>query len=538
MTRTLIPFPGQDGPDADAHARSETERKRMLYSWADGVLRALGLADKMAQANSSDDLRKITFDIDDVAVELAIRDALHPAGGQRAAHFIGMKSGALKRLLKARFNDMKKDRETKLRGGRSGTGGQQAPHWTDFIKFSAKGEVRPILANLILYLREHPAWKGVLGFDEFASRVVIRKRPYWGDEAPDMAWTDHHESSVRVWFQNEDIAANLGDSGRAVQAAARSNPFHPVKGFLDALVWDGKARLETWLVDYFHADNTPYTRAIGPRILIGGVARIYQPGAKVDHVPVFEGPQGKQKSEALRTLAVNDAWFTDRLSNVTNKDAAIETAGVWIIEIAEGEALFRATASSMKAFVTRRYDRFRPPFGKHPVNRPRSCIFVATINPPAGGYLRDPSGNRRIWPVACHGQIDRDGIERDRDQLWAEAVVRFKAGDKWWLETPALEALAAREQAARYKADAWQESIAQWLGDRPETSVAEVLEHVLGLSPREQNRSAEMRVVNVLTNLGFVKYRPARGGARPWRYRREESTQQVQTVWTKKEYAP
>jgi predicted P-loop ATPase len=521
MVQNLIPFPG---PDAEAHTRTETERKQALFAWADDVLRTLGLAGKVAQATTFDDLRKITFDADDVVIELAIRDALHPTGGQRAAHFAGMKAGALKRLLKARFNDMKKDRETELRGGRSGT--QQSPYdWTDDIKFNAKGEVRPILANLILYLREHPTWKGVLAFDEFGNRVVVRGRPYWGAEAPDTAWTDHHESLVRVWFQHEDIPANQGDIGRAVQAAARSNAFHPVRDYFDALVWDGKARLETWLTDYFHADNAPYTRAIGPRFLIGAVARIYEPGCKLDHVPFFEGPQGKQKSEALRTLAVNDDWFTDRLSNITSKDAAIETAGVLLIEIAEGEALLRPGTSAMKVFVTRRFDRFRPPYGKHLVNRLRQCVFAATINPPAGGYLRDSTGNRRIWPVACHGLIDRNAIERDRDQLWAEAIVRFKAGAKWWLETPELEALATAEQAARFKVDSWQAPIAQWLGKRQETGVAEVLKQVLGLSLREQNRFAEMRVVNILTRLGFTKYRPQRGGARPWRYRREESPQ-------------
>ena len=86
---------------------------------------------------------------------------------------------------------------------------------------------------------------------------------------------------------------------------------------------------------------------------------------------------------------------------------------------------------------------------------PRQCVFAGTINPVAGGYLKDPTGARRIWPVACHGVIDREALERDRDQLWAEAVTRFKADAKWWLETPELEALATAEQALRFKEDAW-----------------------------------------------------------------------------------
>lgn len=143
-------------------------------------------------------------------------------------------------------------------------------------------------------------------------------------------------------------------------------------------------------------------RLIGPRYLISAVARVYEPGAKVDHVLILEGPQGRLKSEALRTLAISEAWFTDRLSHLASKDSALDIAGVLIVEIAEMDALTRATPSAMKAFITRRRDRFRPPYGKHVIDRPRQNIFAGSINPPAGGYLKDPTGARRLWPVACH----------------------------------------------------------------------------------------------------------------------------------------
>ena len=220
--------------------------------------------------------------------------------------------------------------------------------------------------------------------------VVIRKRPPWGEEVADAPWTDHHDSLARVWFQSEGINPSAGDVGRAVQAAARHNPFHPVRDYFDSLVWDGVPAIILGCNVYFHAEDSDYIRAIGPRYLISAVARIFRPGCKVDHMLVLEGPQGKQKSEALRTLAINDSWFTDRLSHVASKDAALEIAGVLIIEIAEMDALTRATSSAMKAFLTRRRDRFRPPYGKHTINLPRQCVFAGTINPPAGGYLKDP----------------------------------------------------------------------------------------------------------------------------------------------------
>ena len=315
-TNTIVPFPT---PDADEYARAETERKQQLFEWADRALADIGLAAKVRNANTPDILRRITFDDADASeIDLAIRDALHPATGRRHEHFRGMNEAALKRLLKTRFRELKKQRESELRRGQTAGGGQSSNQssnydWSDDLKLDKNGAVRPLLANLILFLRHHRQWQGVLGFDEHASRVVIRKRPPWGDEPPDARWSDQHETLARRWFQQEDINAAHGDIGRAVQAAARANPFHPVRDYLDGLVWDRTPRLDSWLVRYFRADDTEYVRAVGPRYLISAVARIYEPGCKVDHLPIFEGPQGRQKTESLRTLAVKDDWFTDRL---------------------------------------------------------------------------------------------------------------------------------------------------------------------------------------------------------------------------------
>ena len=235
------------------------------------------------------------------------------------------------------------------------------------------------------------------------------------------------------------------------------------------------------------------------------------------------------KSEALRTLAIKDDWFTDRLSHVASKDAVLETAGALIIEIAEMDALTRATSSAMKSFLTRRKDRFRPPYGKHMLSWPRQCVFAGTINPPAGGYLKDATGSRRFWPVACRGMIDRDGLEQARVQLWAEAVHRYKAGARWWLETPELEALATAEQRARFAVDPWMGPISDWLGDRTSVTVWEVLEHALGLAAKHWGQAAQKRAVAVLTHLGFTKHRPRTPeGGREHRYQRDPMPQKVE----------
>ena len=167
---------------------------------------------------------------------------------------------------------------------------------------------------------------------------------------------------------------------------------------------------------------------------------------------ILEGAQGILKSSALQALA--EPWFMDRISALGGKDAAMEIAGVWLVEMAELDALLKAALPATKSFVTRRQDRFRPPYGKHVIDRPRQCVFAGTINP-IGGYLKDPTGGRRFWPVSC-GLIDLEALIRDRDQLWAEALVRFRGGAPWWLETTELQALAAAEQEARFEVDAWE----------------------------------------------------------------------------------
>jgi predicted P-loop ATPase len=521
MPNALIQFPSLG---AEEHARAETKRKRRLFAWADRLLRELGLAERVARANNLGELCSITFDANAAEVALAIREALYPASGAKDGCFAGLRAGGLKHILRMRFGEMKKQREAQLRGGGHGGTQRSAPDWTGDLKLDDEGGVRPILSNLILFLRHHPQWQGVLAYDEFSARIVIRKRPPWGEEAPGAQWTDHHESLTRVWFQREDIKAGQGDVGRAVQAAARGNPVHPVREHFDALVWDGTPRLDTWPVTYFHAEDSAYIRAVAPRYVISAVARIHEPGCKVDHVIILEGPQGKQKSEALRTLAINDDWFTDRLSHIASKDAALETAGVLIVEIAEMDALTRATSSAIKSFLTRRHDRFRPPYGKHTIRLPRQCLFAGTINPTAGGYLKDPTGARRFWPVSCRGKIDLDALKRDRDQLWAEAVQRYRTGAKWWLETPELEALAAAEQAARFKTDVWTQPIKQWLGrrKRADVSIGEVLRGALKIEPRDQSHSDEIRVSNILTRMGFGQYLARRGSQRQRRYRRNQ----------------
>jgi predicted P-loop ATPase len=265
----------------------------------------------------------------------------------------------------------------------------------------------------------------VLAFNEFAFGTVALKPTPWGI-VPKGEWTDHDDRRAAEWLQKQGILVSVEVAGQAVQTAARDHPFHPVRAYLERLAWDGTERLDHWLSTYVGAEATEYSRAVGSRWMISAVARIFRPGAKADCCLILEGPQGIRKSTALRTLA--GEYFTDELADLGSEDAAMQTRAVWIIELSELDSLSNSEVARIKAFMSRTTDRFRPPYGMRLVESPRQCVFAGTVN--HSTYLRDETGGRRFWPVAC-GQIDIDALARHRDQLWAEANTRFDAGAVW-----------------------------------------------------------------------------------------------------------
>ncbi len=409
--------------------------------------------------------------------------------------------------------------------------------WRHDLLVNHEREPRPVLANAIHALRRAPEWEDVLWYDEFAAAIIARKPPPWTAGRANWAdtpWSDRDDLLVADWMQRQGIMVPASVAGQAVEAVARDRLFHPVREYLDRLCWDDTPRIDTWLSVYLGAEDSSYFRAVGPRWLMSAIARIYRPGAQADCALILEGPQGIRKSSALRTLG--QPWFTDRLSDLSGKDAAMETKGVWIIEVAELDSISRADVRTIKAFISRSCDRFRPPYGKRLVDLPRQCVFAGSVNP-EGGYLKDATGGRRFWPVRC-GAIDLDALDRDRDQLWAEARERYRVGEPWWLESRDLEALAIEQQADRYQGDAWDEPISSYLecmvsghseppADRQsrrepldDVSVAEVLEKALGIEKGRWTQADQNRVVRSLVSMGFKQYRARHDGQRERRYRR------------------
>lgn len=332
------------------------------------------------------------------------------------------------------------------------------------LKTTRTGTPRPVIFNILEVLTTDTRWSGIFGYDQLAGDATILQRPPYSTSTTD--WQprtveDCDETETSNWLQREyDLCAPTALVGEGIQSIARRNPYHPICDYLAGLTWDKRPRLDTWLMKYCHAKDTVYTRAVGSKTLIAAVARVQEPGCKADTVPILEGDQGALKSTVWRVLA-SDTWFSDTLPDLANKDAAQALRGKWVVELGELAVLQRSEIEQIKRFISATQDHYRPSYGRRAVTFPRHNIFVGSTNKET--YFKDETGNRRFWPVALTGLCDVDTLQRDRDQLWAEAYARYQAGEAWHL-TADLEQHAIQEQARRVEPDDWEAPILHFIG--------------------------------------------------------------------------
>ena len=393
--------------------------------------------------------------------------------------------------------------------------------WRDALLLNLNGTVKPALANAITALRCAPEWTGVLAYNEFAHFTLVQSPPPWTktDAFSPTPWSPNDDVLATEWLHHQGIFISSDITGQAVEAVAREHPFHPVRDYLSGLSWDGEPRLRSWLADHLGVDPSSYASAVGSRWMISAVARVFAPGCKADCCLILEGIQGIKKSTTLRALA--DPWFTDEIAEIGSKDAAIQTHGVWLIEIAELESMSRGDVGKIKAFMSRATDRFRPPYGKRSIESPRQCVFAGSVN--HSTYLRDETGGRRFWPVACRAPvIDVDALKEARDQLWAEAVALYYDGKPWWLDSVALNQAAEDQQADRYEGDPWDELILRWAETRESVSISEILTGCLEKKKDMWTQADKVRIARALRTAGWSRFYTGPRSAREWRYRNPE----------------
>lgn len=380
------------------------------------------------------------------------------------------------------------------------------------------GKMKKCFQNLVMHLQYPPAGLvGVFGHNEFTGRYEFtdpapwhhgRMPGYLGVGDNDLKLLKGH-LAIKHGYE-----ADITNIEEAVTVIAHANKFHPVRDFLDGLVWDKTPRLDTWLTDHLGVEDSEYTRACARKTLCAAVSRVYRPGCKFDHVLVFEGLQGIGKSTVCKILG--GPWAADFTLDPHNKDSIQLMQGRWIIEMAEMETSRKADLQALKAFVSRPKDEARLAYGRAVGEFPRQSIFIASINPGADGtYLQDDE-NRRWWPVMCRprgGQVDFKALKEARDQLFAEAVMRCRTGkgEPLYMETQELKDAARDVVGERHSEHSWTERIAQWIHEcdknvetrRDFLTSREVYVDAMQGMDKQFDRKSQLNIANVLYTLGW-----------------------------------
>lgn len=318
--------------------------------------------------------------------------------------------------------------------------------WLAQLTVNSRGLFESTINNVYLILLHDPELYDRYYYDEFKERPIVSGDLPWeklmARSSP--CWTDSDDSGLRQYIEMHykiDSAVKIRD---AVELAMLSHKRHLVREYLQGLEWDGLARADTLFIDYLGAEDSEYVRTVTRKALLGAVARIFSPGCKHDHMLVLVGPQGCRKSTTLAKLG--RTWFSDSLYTVSGKEAYEQIQGYWIIEMGEMAATRKAELEQIKQFMSKQTDSYRAAYARRTQEHPRQCAFFGTTNDDE--FLRDPTGGRRFWPVTVTDQGKEMGDSLDEptiDQIWAEIVIRYKAGENWYLDEK-IEAIARKVQ--------------------------------------------------------------------------------------------
>lgn len=305
---------------------------------------------------------------------------------------------------------------------------------TSTLKYDDNGRVKSTLDNMLKILVHDQALSGRVAYDRFASRYVAKGALPWNMQPGTRLWTDADDAGLRWYLENKYEVTGRDKVQDAMVMCAEQNGFNEVLDYLNSLKWDGIERLDTLFIDYLGAEDNIYTRAVARKSLTAAVARAFEPGCKYDTMPILIGRQGAGKSTLIRTMGKK--WYADGLSTFEGKEAAENIQGKWIIEAGEMAGYTRAEENASKQFLSRQVDVFRQAYGRRTQEYPRRCVFFGSSN--QYEFLKDITGNRRFWPIDIEAQKPTKNVyvnlPGEVDQIWAEAVVRYKNGESLIIE--------------------------------------------------------------------------------------------------------
>ena len=330
------------------------------------------------------------------------------------------------------------------------------------LEIDEMGNIESSAKNLEIIMLHDPNLRKKIFMNSFSNRIEIKDNLPWRKVGQDKTWKDSDDAGLRIYIEKIYGIVNRGKIDDMLAQEIERNSYDPVKNYLDDLVWDGKSRVETILMDYLGAQDIPFNRVVMRKFLAAAVARIYVPGIKFDYMLVTSGPQGIGKTLLPAKLAGD--WFSNSLEGVSGKDAYEALQGVWIMEMGELSATKKADIEATKHFISKQEDIFRVAYGRHKSYFKRRCVFWGTTND--NEFLRDRTGNRRFWPVDVGIEPIKSRVwdmqGETRDQIWAEAVHLWKNGETLYL-TDEQEKMALEQQEFHTESSSMEGEILEYL---------------------------------------------------------------------------
>lgn len=395
---------------------------------------------------------------------------------------------------------------------------EKKPTWVDYL-FTKRGDLQACLSNVVDIIENDERWKGVLAFDEFAQRVIkLKKPPFWNGVGDTGEWDAQDDARLAMWITKIwRFSPSAALVAEAVEVAARNHLVNPPKDWLEGLKWDGQKRLLNWMHQYMGVVDNDYTQRVGCWFFMGMVKRVFEPGCKFDYCLVLEGPQGRKKSTALAVIGGD--WYGDTDLDLSNKDSMSALRGKMLYEFSEMGSVAKAEATKQKSFLSRQIDEYRPVYGRREIRVPRQLVFAGTTN--EWEWNKDPTGGRRFWPIEITAQIDVDGLREVRDQLFAEAVERVRAGQRYWPTPDEQERLFDKEQLKRTITESYIDGIEWWVENRakefePEFTLYMVATDCLKMDASKISRDIQTRIGNALRQLGCTRVEKRNSEHRFW----------------------
>ena len=354
--------------------------------------------------------------------------------------------------------------------------------------------IKSTVPNILIIMEKDKRWKKKVWLNEFSNAIYLDEKP--------LKDTDY--TRIKRWmFKQYGVHFSTDMIVEATNFIAEQNGKNPLTNWLNSNVWDGVPRMDEWLVRGCGAEDNKLNREIGRRWLIQCVARAMEPGCKADCVLILVGPQGARKSTTFRILG-SPEYFCDTPMDIGSSNAYMQIHRAWIYEVAELDSIRRARNSSTKAFLSAQEDTFRLPYARQTVTLKRHTVFCGTTN--KAEFITDETGSRRYWPIQV-GKMDTDWTEHNRSQLWSEAVVAYKNGEKWYLENETQEELNKQSSDFR-QFDPWHEIVERYIrANGLNMSTTDLMEQGLKLEKYQMTRASEMRVGDIMRQLGFDRVR-------------------------------